>query len=126
MNREKKVSVRMTLEENEQLKKDAAACGMEVSEYIRTRALKKVDRIFFDPAVESELRSCRNTVREFVRGIEKIQKLIERDNYVQMHELSAIKDLVSGIYKTMDLTQKLLMDRKKEIIAHGDYKVVEN
>ena len=120
--RDKKISVRFTERESCQLSMDAASCGMDTSAYIRARALREVDRIFYDPSMTTEFRAYRDTIREMVQHIGAIRQGVDRDNYVQIDELERIHALVRAVYTQMDKLQRSVEYYKKELYENGNHK----
>ena len=118
--RNKKVSVRLTDQEADQLITAASACGLDTSAYVRARTLQSVDRIFYDPSMMTELRAYRETIREMVQHIAAVRQRVDRDNYVQMDELSQIHALVRSIYNQMDKLQQSVEEYKKELYENGN------
>ena len=125
-NKTKRTTFRMNATEYNRFCKDAAACGMDLSSYIRNRVVHDIDKFFYDPAMTAELRAYRQEIRSLVQEIEQVRRRVDRDSFVQVDELRQLQGLVKSVYRKMASVEAAVDRYREEAITNGNNKTFKN
>ena len=126
MDKDKKVTIRLSDEEYKRLEADARAVGIKISTYIRFLTNGKIDRIFYDPAMTTEVRSCRSDIRSLVQDIARIRQKVDFNDTSAAADMNAINATLKAVYRKIDSLEDVLSTYKKEAMSNGNNKAFTN
>ena len=109
MKREKRVSVRLSEEELETVKKNAESVGMELSEYIRIRIVEEVKRVFYDPTMTAVMREVRDELRRICVCAGQVASAAQEEDLSVTAAITEMKELLQEILSTVKNYEQILL-----------------